>query len=87
MNQEEIKAEVRLYAIESLLAQVLAGLCKGTPDPVAYFRISKTQAVAGTRGKIFHGVDPTMSDHYSAELELAVARLWDLVGHNLGISG
>lgn len=86
MTEAEFKAQVRLFAMESLIVQILTGICRSSKNMPSYYLGAREQAIIGTRAMTFPGTDPAMSDHFSAEMELAVVRIWDLVGENLGIS-
>ena len=75
-TEDEVKAEFRLYAVEWAISLLLAAQFRqmgaaGLPMLDA----TRAQALAGARKKAFPGVDPAMSDLFSAELESAVDRL------------
>jgi hypothetical protein len=73
MTEAEIKAEMRLWALECIVCQHwatwLISLPKGVPDEI------HKQLIDGAKKNVFPGVDPALSDHYAAELEAAIQRL------------
>lgn len=74
MNEEAIKSECRLYAIEWAVSKILALLARSSGEP-AILEELRQQAVAGARQHVTRGVDPAMSDLLSAELEVAIDRI------------
>jgi hypothetical protein len=80
MPEDEIKSEVRLYAVESLAATLFAMLClMNAGDPRADIAEVRRQTIDGARLRAFPELDdPVTSDLYSAELESAVDRLMEM---------
>ena len=79
MTEAEIKTEMRLRALEGLVTTLLAAHClQAAPDdPVGAFAKMREKLSATTQTWVFPELDPTMSDHYAAELALALNRLLD----------
>ena len=78
MNEDEIKAEARLYALECVVCQLAATILLQSEDLDALEALEqmRTQWIAGARRKAFPELaDSAMSDLYSAELEAFVDRL------------
>jgi hypothetical protein len=80
MDENELKLQMRLYAVEILAANLLAMSClQSSLDPSNLIARLRQQIVEGARGHTFPGLeDPAMSDLYSAELEAAVDRLMEM---------
>lgn len=74
-TEQQIKEEVRLYAVEWMVCQLASVLLTATGQGNVILSQMRQQAIAGARGKTFQSVDPAMSDLLSAELEAAVDRL------------
>ena len=85
MTEDEIKTEVRLYALEMRRLQSAAALHLQGGDPQRTLAAARKQATAGTHRKTFPELTPTESDIYSAELENAVSRLLEMQAEILGI--
>ncbi|WP_027055704.1 hypothetical protein [Mesorhizobium erdmanii] len=75
MNEDELKGEVRLYALEWMICQMASVLLRASGDPAGILAKTREQALAGARQKTFANVNPAVSDLLSAELESAVDRL------------
>lgn len=76
MNQDEtIKLEMRLSAIEYLLCRLNVTLLRATGLPTEKIDAALTDFVADASRQKFPGLDPALSDHASAEWTDAVARL------------
>jgi hypothetical protein len=84
MNEEVIKAEVRLYALESLVCQLYVMIYALTGKPKEALQNRRRTLIGKTRLKGFAGLDPAMSDFASAELEAAVDRLLKMQEEILG---
>jgi hypothetical protein len=81
MTEDEIKSEMRLFALESLVCQqsaILFQLVRGS------FEIARQQMKSGTQRPVFGGDDPALSDLLSAELEQAMDRLYKIIETHLG---
>jgi hypothetical protein len=72
-TEKQIQDEVRLWALESLLCQVSAVFMTMLPPGGAELAFSGLLAAA--KKNSFPDLDPALSDHYAAELEIAVKRL------------
>jgi len=75
MNEAEVKAEGRLYALEWATAHLWKFVLRSQglgPDALELFR---RQAIAGAQAKTFAHVDAAVSDHLAAEMELAIDRI------------
>jgi hypothetical protein len=82
MSAEDIiKAEMRLFALESIVCQHLAMLYRSMPPE--FFDSVKKQAIAGAQRQPFAGADAAHSDLFSAELEAALERLYAMIQHHL----
>jgi len=91
MDESEIKAEVRLWALEVLVANSFAMLCALDPAPDDLLAKIHQQMIEGARKKTFPGLHAAQSDVISSELEAAVDRLLGMVGmqmrHGRGTGG
>jgi hypothetical protein len=87
MNEEEIRAEMRLYVLEVFATNLLAVNCllANPQDPMAMIERLSKQMIDGARAKGFADVDPAMSDLLSAELEAAVARIMTMTQEQIGV--
>jgi hypothetical protein len=85
MSEKAIKDAMRLYAIEWLVTTCFALLCvqMSPSDPLEPFGRVKKSAIDGARKKTLPDFDPAMSDHLTAELEVAVVRLLGLAEQRL----
>lgn len=81
MTEDQIKIEMRLFALESIVCQHLAGYYKTKPRKL--FDTIKQKAVGGTQQPIFEIDDPVLSDLFSAEFQVAVERLYGMIQHHL----
>jgi hypothetical protein len=77
-NEDAIKAEMRLWALEVLVCNLFAVSLIATGRPGALFSQVRQQILQGAKLKTFSGVDPALSDLLSAELETAVDRLLEM---------
>jgi hypothetical protein len=77
MNAQEhaIRLEMRLGAIEFLLARLFVSLVNASGQSDRQVEEMLKQLVADARGQTFPGLDPAMSDLASAEWGEAVERL------------
>jgi hypothetical protein len=79
MTQDELSAEVRLYAIEGLLTNLLATQLLMTGVPQQLLATLRQQMIEGARLRAFPELgDAAMSDAAAAELEAAVDRLMEM---------
>jgi hypothetical protein len=80
--EDNIKTEVRLFALESIVCQLAAGVYRTMPRAV--FDAVKQQALQSTQTQaLFPGLDPAYSDVISAEFADAVERLYSMIQHHL----
>jgi hypothetical protein len=82
-NEEAIRAEMRLWALEVLVCNLFAVMCASDPAPLELFERTRHQMISGARQWTFGEFDPAQSDLFSAELEAAVTRLMDMVGEQI----
>jgi hypothetical protein len=82
-NEEAIRAEMRLWALEVLVCNLFAVMCASDPAPLELFERTRDQMISGARQRTFGDFDPAQSDLFSAELEAAVTRLMDMVGEQI----
>jgi hypothetical protein len=78
--EDDLKAEVRLYALETLVCLLYATLFANDPPLLARLR---EKALERSRGQTFPSLDPAMSDFVSAELEAAIDGLLARAAHFL----
>jgi hypothetical protein len=85
MNEEAIRAEMRLYVLEVFFTNLLVVNCitANPQDPMKVVTRLSDQMLAGARVKGFPEVDPAMSDLLSAELESAVSRLANMASEQI----
>jgi alkylation response protein AidB-like acyl-CoA dehydrogenase len=76
MNEDAIKTEMRLWALEVLVCNLIAIVCLSDRAPAELLSRTRERIVAGARTRTFPGVDAAISDLY---VEAAVARLMDMV--------
>jgi hypothetical protein len=87
MTEEEIKSEMRLYAIEVYVSNLFAMSCLMTPSPMEYAETVRRQMTAGARQRAFPEVgDAALSDLLSAELEAAVTRLAGMASEQISVA-
>jgi len=80
VNEAELKLEMRLYAVELFVANIVALHCLNTKKPLESFEETKNQMLSGARQQTFPNAgDPATSDLYSAELEHALDVMLTLV--------
>jgi hypothetical protein len=73
MTEAEIKAEMRLWALECLVCQLGAIMFQLLPGNGA--QLALQALLDGAKKNVFPGVHPALSDHYAAEFESATQRL------------
>ena len=81
MDENEIKNEMRLFALESIVCQHLATIYQQMPRNV-FERVHK-QAIGGAQKQSFAGADAAQTDLFSAELESAIDRLYGMIKQHL----
>jgi hypothetical protein len=76
MDEQAIKAEIRLWALECVVSQLWATIYQmAGGDPLAHFEKRRKALLESARRQTFPNLDPAMSDLVSAELEAAVDAL------------
>jgi hypothetical protein len=73
MTEDEIKSEMRLWALECIVCQHWATALIALPQSMAD-EVHK-QLLDGAKKNAFPKIDPALSDHYAAEFESALQRL------------
>ena len=81
MDEKEIKLEMRLYAMELFIANLMAiGIVSSGENPAGVLQEMRNQMVQGARKLTFPGYEATESDLLSGELEVAVDKIWEMAG-------
>jgi hypothetical protein len=80
MDENAIKPEMRLWALELLVCNLYAIMAVSSPG---LMKRTFDQMIAGARVRGFEGYDPAMSDLLSAELESALARMMDMANSQM----
>lgn len=75
MDEEALKAEIRLWALECIVSQLAVMLYVTSGDPHLVMAHRRAALMAKTKTMTFPGHDPAMSDFVASELESAVDRL------------
>jgi hypothetical protein len=83
--EDEIRLEMRFYAVEILFANLFAISCLRAASPRRFIADVGQQIVESVRIQGFPSLDPVMSDLFSAELENAVSRLMEIVSEQLDV--
>ena len=81
MNEENVKNEFRLFALESIVCQHFATVYQSMPREL--FDAVKKQAIEGAQRQTFAGADAAQSDLFSAELQTALERLYGMIQYHL----
>ncbi|MFZ0558474.1 MAG: hypothetical protein WAM55_04215 [Methylovirgula sp.] len=81
MDETSVKAEMRIFALESIICQHLA--THYLPMPREIFDATRKLAVEGAMRQTFSGGNPAESDLLSAELQVALERLYGMIKYNL----
>jgi hypothetical protein len=82
-DERAIRAEMRLWALEVLVCNVVAVLLASDSAPQELLERTRRQMIEGARRRTFDGLDAAQSDLFSAELEAAVTRLMDMVAEQM----
>jgi hypothetical protein len=80
-TEDTIKAEMRLFALETIVCQNLATAYQAMPREI--FDAVKKQAIDGAKMFAFPGLDAAYSDLVSAEFQAALERLYSMIQHHL----
>jgi len=86
MDEDAVKAEMRLFALETITCQLWATVLMQQPPDIA----TKIHSawLGGAKKHAFPGVDdPGVSDLYSAEFEGAMQRLVEMQKSHLRMGG
>lgn len=75
MDEDAIRAEMRLYALELVVSAHYATLHRQMPDPMISVEMLRQAMIIKSRNQTFRGLDASVSDHAAAELEIAIDRL------------
>jgi hypothetical protein len=75
MDEDEIKLETRLFAIEYLLVQLYCLTYKIGGVSNESMQTAHERTLAGLELQTFQGADPALGDLWAAELRDAVSRL------------
>ena len=75
MNEENIKLEMRLAAMEYFIAKICVGVAKANGVTEQAFVVAADKMIAEAGNQIIPGLDPAKSDYASAEWQEAVERL------------
>lgn len=80
MDEKETKLEMKIYAIELFIANLMAkDLIISAEDPVLFLHEMQNQMIQGVKSLDFSQYDQSESDLISGELEAAVDRIWGMV--------
>jgi hypothetical protein len=70
---------MRLWALETLVCNLLVMLCASNPHPHAAFEALREKVIAAAQQRAFpEANDPALFEYYAAELRDAVTRLMDM---------
>jgi hypothetical protein len=86
MNEDQIKTEMRFWALEIIVCNLLAIQCLQHPTPLELLKMLREQSLMGARLRTFPGFDPAMSDLLSAELEAAIGHLMGMAHEQIGVA-
>jgi hypothetical protein len=75
MDEDEIKLETRLIAVEYLLVQLYCLIYDAAGVSNASMETAHEGTLAGLELQTFQGADPALGDLWAAELRDAVSRL------------
>jgi|GEM_PF-6214246 len=84
-DEEQIKAEARLWALEALTTLFFAAQHKATGDAEDSLKIFSRMVHEKAARQTFPTLDPAHSDNLSAEFEAAMARLLRMQREWLGL--
>jgi len=83
MTEDQIKTEMRLFALESIVCQRFATHYLQMPREI--FDAIQKQAIEGAQRQTFPEFDPAFSDLLSAEFQASLERLYGMIRRNLEI--
>lgn len=78
MEADESNSEMRLWALEVLVSNLLVMQCTTQPDPQTALELIASQMVFGADRPLPGVSDPALSDLFSSDLSDAVRRLMDM---------
>jgi hypothetical protein len=80
MSERELKAQMRLYAIELFVTNLYATHCVAVEpsNPLRILEKRRAALIEGARQLAFPNRDPAESDQLSAEAEIATTRLVEM---------
>jgi len=79
MSEEKIESETRLMMIENFLSILFTTMYRQQSFSPETIKELHSKLLEQTRRETFPGIDPSMSDHISAEYEKHVQRFLDSV--------
>ena len=85
MTEDDLRLEMRFYAVEILFANLFAISCLRAAYPRKFIADVGQQIVEAVRTHGFSSLDPAMSDLFSAELENAISRLMEMISEQLNV--
>jgi hypothetical protein len=85
MTGDEIRLEMRFYAVEILFANLFAISCLREAYPRRFIADVRQQLVEAVRTRGFPSLGPPTSELFLAELENAVSRLMEMVSEQLNV--
>jgi hypothetical protein len=80
-TEDTIKAEMRLFALETFVCQMAATTFQSFPRE--FFDAAKKQAIEGAQKHVFPGFDAGYSDVISDEFQQALGRLYEMTQYHL----
>jgi hypothetical protein len=85
MDEDAVRTEMRLYAIEIFVSNLFALSCLSSAPlaPLELCKKATDQMIGGARQRTFPQFDPAMSDFLSGELEAAVTHLASMAGSQI----
>ena len=83
MDEQAVKAEMRLCVLEKLVCDLLVMNLSLTPHPQEFLEKMRAEMIEGSRRRTFPGFDAAQSDLLSAELEGAVDRLLGMASEQM----
>jgi hypothetical protein len=85
MDEEALRLEMRLAAIEYVVCNFIANVYRSAEIPPKQVLAAQADLIQRLRNQTFPGLDAALSDLAAAELENAVSRLLDMQREMLGL--
>jgi hypothetical protein len=85
MDETSLKNDVRLYALEVMVANLWAINLIGSGHPQQFLEQIRHQMMNAARNATVPSADPATSDLLAAELESALDRLLRMVDEQIGV--